>query len=106
MTQKYETLVGDHGTQLSDGQKQKITIARALVKDPKILLIDEATSTLDTQSEAAVQDALDKAMRGRTTLIIAHRLLTIKNSDIIYAMEVSLVIKFENFFELIRLFVL
>lgn len=94
MTQKYETLVGDHGAQLSDGQKQKITIARALVKDPRILLIDEATSALDAQSEAAVQDALDKAMRGRTTLIIAHRLLTIKNSDIIYAMEVSLVIKF------------
>lgn len=99
--EKFETVVGERGVKLSGGQRQRIAIARAILKDPKILLLDEATSALDSESEYLVQEALNLLMKNRTTIIIAHRLATIKDVDKIFVLEDGIIAESGSHEELI-----
>jgi len=99
----FDTMVGDRGARLSGGQRQRISIARAILKDPEILILDEATSALDTESEQQVQEALEHLMRSRTTLVVAHRLSTIRNADLICVLHEGRIVERGTHDELLAL---
>jgi ATP-binding cassette subfamily B protein len=98
----YQTRIGERGTNLSGGERQRLSIARVLLKNPPILILDEATSALDAATEAQVQQALKNLKQGRTTFVIAHRLATIRDADLILVFQESRIIERGSFAELVR----
>ena len=101
MPQGFDTVIGENGARLSGGQRQRIAIARAILKDAPILILDEATSALDSESERAVQEALETLMQGRTTLVIAHRLSTVEHADRIVVLSHGRIAEIGNHAELL-----
>ena len=101
-TTRFETILGERGIKLSGGERQRVGIARALIKNPKILIFDEATSSLDTQNEIYIKQAIDEAAQGRTTIIIAHRLSTIIDADKIFMMSHGKILAEGNHQELLN----
>ena len=102
LEEQYDTVIGEKGLKLSGGQRQRLCIARAIYKDPPILILDEATSSLDSESEKLVQDALEKVMMNRTSIIIAHRLSTIKNGNLKKFIDQGKIIGMGNHRDLIK----
>jgi ATP-binding cassette subfamily B protein/subfamily B ATP-binding cassette protein MsbA len=103
LSEGYETVIGERGVKLSGGQKQRLSIARAILKDAPILILDEATSSVDTGTELLIQQALERLMQGRTTIIIAHRLSTVRNADQIVVLEDKSIRELGTHEQLIRL---